>query len=83
MHGRVGSIEWPTPSYVRLVLNGDGLAEYAPVADADSYVNVAIPPADAPYAAPFALDELKELPREQRPFRRRITVRRGTPSRAG
>ena len=47
MHGRVESIEWLTPSYVRLVLNGDGLAEYAPVPYTDSYVNVAIPPADA------------------------------------
>ncbi len=76
MYGRIESIEWPTPTYVRLVLNGDGLADYTPVPHADSYVNVAIPPADAPYEAPFALDELKALPREQRPFRRRITVRR-------
>ena len=76
MHGRVESIEWLTPSYVRVVLNGDGLAEYAPVPYADSYVNVAIPPAESSYEAPFALDDLKELPREQRPFRRRITVRR-------
>jgi NADPH-dependent ferric siderophore reductase len=79
MHGRVESIEWLTPGYVRLVLNGDGLAEYAPVPCTDSYVNVAIPPAGSPYAAPFALDELKELPRDQRPFRRRITVRRWEP----
>ena len=83
MHGRVESIEWLTPSYVRVVLNGDGLAEYAPVPYADSYVNVAIPPAGSPYEAPFALDDLKELPREQRPFRRRITVRRWDQDRAG
>ncbi len=76
MHGRVESIEWPTPTYARVVLNGDGLADYAPVPFTDSYVNVAIPPAGAPYAAPFDLDALKSLPREQRPFRRRITVRR-------
>ena len=79
MHGRVESIQWLTPTYARVVLNGDGLAEYTPVPYSDSYVNVAIPPADAPYAAPFALDDLKELPREQRPFRRRITVRRWEP----
>jgi NADPH-dependent ferric siderophore reductase len=76
MFGRVESIEWPTPTYVRLVLDGDGLADYAHCPHTDSYVNVAIPPPDAPYSAPFALEELKELPREQRPFRRRITVRR-------
>jgi NADPH-dependent ferric siderophore reductase len=75
MHGRVASIEWPSPSLVRVVLNGDGLDGYVPAPFTDGYVNVAIPPADAPYAAPFALDELRSLPREQRPFRRRITVR--------
>ena len=79
MYGRVESIEWLTPLYVRVVLNGDGLADYAPVPCTDGYVNVAIPPPDAPYATPFALDELKELPREQRPFRRRITVRHWEP----
>ena len=80
MHGLVESIEWPTPALVRLVLNGDGLAGYEQVAYSDSYVNVAIPPAGAPYAAPFALDDLRSLPREQRPFRRRITVRRWEPA---
>ena len=80
MHGRVESIEWPTPTLARVVLNGDGLADYAPVPYSDSYVNVAIPPPGAPYSAPFALDDLRSLPREQRPFRRRITVRRWEPA---
>jgi NADPH-dependent ferric siderophore reductase len=79
MHGRVEDIERLTPSLVRVVLNGDGLADYEPVPYSDGYVNVAIPPAGAPYAAPFALDDLRSLPREQRPFRRRITVRRWKP----
>jgi NADPH-dependent ferric siderophore reductase len=76
MHGRVRDIEWPTPVIARVTLEGEGLDAFAPVPYTDSYVNVAIPPAGAPYAAPFALDELKSLPREQRPFRRRYTVRR-------
>lgn len=80
MHGRVESIEWPTPDLVRVTLNGDGLADYQPVPYTDGYVNVAIPPPDAGYAAPFALDELRSLPREQRPYRRRITVRRWDPA---
>ena len=80
MHGIVASIEWPTPALARLVLNGDGLAGYEQVPYTDSYVNVAIPPAGASYAAPFALDDLRSLPREQRPFRRRITVRRWEPA---
>jgi NADPH-dependent ferric siderophore reductase len=79
VHGRVESIEWPAPTLARVVLDGDGLAAYTPVPYTDSYVNVAIPPAGATYAAPFALDDLKSLPREQRPFRRRITVRRWDP----
>jgi NADPH-dependent ferric siderophore reductase len=79
MYGRVEAIEWPAPALARVVLNGDGLAGYAASPYTDSYVNVAIPPADAPYSAPFALDDLKSLPREQRPFRRRITVRRWDP----
>jgi NADPH-dependent ferric siderophore reductase len=80
MHGRIETIERPAPTLVRLVLNGDGLAGYEPVPYTDGYVNVAIPPAGAPYAAPFALDDLRSLPREQRPFRRRITVRRWDPA---
>jgi NADPH-dependent ferric siderophore reductase len=76
MHGRVRDIEWLTPVIARVTLDGEGLDGFVPVPYTDSYVNVAIPPAGAPYAAPFALDELKSLPREQRPFRRRYTVRR-------
>jgi NADPH-dependent ferric siderophore reductase len=80
VHGRVDSIDWPTPSLARVALSGDGLAGYAPVPYTDSYVNVAIPPAGAGYAAPFVLDELRSLPREQRPYRRRISVRRWEPA---
>jgi NADPH-dependent ferric siderophore reductase len=76
MHGRVRAIEWPTPIIARVTLDGDGLAGFSPLPYTDSYVNVAIPPAGAPYDAPFALDDLRSLPREQRPFRRRYTVRR-------
>lgn len=77
MHGRVESVEWLTPALVRVVLAVE--EGFTPVPYTDGYVNVAIPPEGAPYEAPFALDELKSLPREQRPFRRRITVRRWEP----
>jgi NADPH-dependent ferric siderophore reductase len=80
MYGRVESVEWPTPSLARVVLSGDGLAGFAPGEHTDSYVNVAIPPAGAPYEAPFELEELKALPREQRPHRRRYTVRAWDPA---
>jgi len=76
MHGRVERVEWPTVSLARVTLNGAGLAPGEPT---DSYVNVAIPPAGAPFEAPFDLDELKALPREQRPHRRDYTVRAWDP----
>lgn len=79
MHGTVSSITWPTPNYARLVLGGEGLDGFAPPEGTDSYVNVAIPPEGAEYTAPFDLDSLKDLPREQRPYRRRYTVRAWDP----
>lgn len=75
MYGEVRSIERLTPNYVRVVLGGDGLAGFGPREETDSYVNVAIPPPGASYSAPFDLDDLRDLPRNERPFRRRYTVR--------
>lgn len=75
MYGTVGSVEWLTPSLVRVVLGGEGLAEFEPLVETDAYVNVAIPPAAATYDAPFDLAEVRELPPEERPYRRRYTVR--------
>ncbi len=76
MYGLVRSITWLAPNYASVVLGGDGLAGFTGLSDTDAYVNVAIPPAAASYGAPFDLDGLKTLAREQRPFRRRYTVRR-------
>ncbi|MTV24982.1 siderophore-interacting protein [Nitriliruptoraceae bacterium ZYF776] len=79
MFGTVVAVERPTPSLVRVVLAGQGLAGFATPQGTDAYVNVAFPPAGAPYAAPFDLDEVRELPRELQPHRRRYTVRRFDP----
>ncbi|MFN8151124.1 MAG: siderophore-interacting protein [Solirubrobacterales bacterium] len=79
MYGLVSEVTRLGPTYVRIALEGDGLEGFEPNGATDAYVNVAIPPLDAPYEPPFDLDELKELPREQRPFRRRYTVRRWIP----
>lgn len=76
MHGRISRIERLTPSYLRIELSGEGLHGFEPSPCADAYINAALPPPGAPYEAPFELDELRSLPREQRPFRRRYTVRR-------
>jgi NADPH-dependent ferric siderophore reductase len=65
MHARVRSATWLTPSMVRVVLADGDLDTFAmpgdPEPHTDTYVNVAIPPADAPPDA--------------QPARRRYTVR--------
>ncbi|GAB3191894.1 siderophore-interacting protein [Geodermatophilus arenarius] len=64
-----------TPHVVRVVLGGEGLSGFAPE-HTDSYVKLLFPPAGAPYAAPFDLDDVQaRLPREQWPATRTYTVR--------
>ncbi len=64
-----------TPHVVRVVLGGEGLAGFAPE-HADSYVKLLFPPAGAPYAAPFDVEDVRaRLPREQWPVTRTYTVR--------
>jgi NADPH-dependent ferric siderophore reductase len=75
-HGTVETREWLTPSLVRLVLGGPGLTGFPMPPDTDAYVNVAIPPAGAPYDAVFEPKAVREEhPRETWPARRRYTVR--------
>lgn len=77
MHGEVLRTQQLTPSLVRVVLGGPGLAGFEAPADTDAYVNVAIPPAGAAYGPVFDPDEVKEaLARDWWPARRRYTVRR-------
>ena len=69
----------PTPHLVRVVLGGDGLAGFAPTF-ADAYVKLVLPPAGAPYAAPFDMDAVRgEHPRELWPCLRTYTVRAWDP----
>lgn len=76
MFGEVLRTETLTPCLVRVVLGGDGLADYADVPWTDAYVNVAIPPPGASYAAPFDPAEVRErLAPEEWSVRRRYTVR--------
>jgi len=79
MYGIVTEVERLGPTYVRIGLAGEGLAEFEPSEHTDSYVSAAFPPLDAPYSAPFELEDLRELDRELRPFRRRYTIRRWDP----
>jgi hypothetical protein len=69
----------PTPHLVRVVLGGEGLAGFAPE-HTDAYVKLVLPPAGAPYAAPFDMDAVqREHPRELWPCLRTYTVRAWDP----
>ncbi|MGA8257091.1 MAG: siderophore-interacting protein [Nocardioides sp.] len=75
MYGDVIRTEQLTPQLIRVVLGGPGLADFVASEHADSYVNCLFLPPAAEYAAPFDEGEVRELPRDQRPFPRRLTVR--------
>lgn len=72
----VEDVSWLTPRMVRVVLGGDALDGFGVGAFTDHYVKLLLPPAGAPYAAPFDQATIKaELPREQWPRVRTFTVR--------
>jgi NADPH-dependent ferric siderophore reductase len=76
LYGHVLRTEHLTPSLVRVVLGGPGLDGFIRPDSTDAYVNVAIPPAGAPYDAVFVPAEVRERhPKESWPARRRYTVR--------
>lgn len=75
MYGEVVATQRLTPQLVRVVLGGAGLEGFALGEDADQYVNCFFLPDAAPYAVPFDDEAVRDLPREQRPYPRRITVR--------
>jgi len=77
----VSSAESLTPGLVRVVLEGGDLAGLEMPDATDAYVNVAFRPQGAPYDEVFDPQDLGDLPREQRPARRRYTVRAWDPSR--
>ncbi|MDO8213306.1 siderophore-interacting protein [Conexibacter sp. CPCC 206217] len=73
---RVESVEQLTPNMIRIVVGGEQLAGFPVGAFTDHYVKLLLPPAGAPYSAPFDQEQLKAtLPREQWPRTRTYTVR--------
>ncbi|MBX9395893.1 siderophore-interacting protein [Streptomyces sp. TRM72054] len=70
-----------TPHMQRVVLGGDGLAEFAAGTCTDHYVKLLFPPAEGvTYPEPFDLQRIREeLPREQWPVTRTYTVRAWDP----
>jgi NADPH-dependent ferric siderophore reductase len=81
VHGRVSSTGLLTPSLVRVVLEGGDLADLVMPDATDAYVNVAFPPVGAPYDEVFDPQDLRDLPKERQPHRRRYTVRAWDPER--
>lgn len=76
MHGHVVRTERLTPTLVRVVLGGPGLDGFAMPESTDAYVNVAIPPAGAPYGGVFDPKAVRDEHAEEHwPARRRYTVR--------
>lgn len=83
MHARVRSTTWLTPSMVRVVLADGDLDAFTmpgdPKPHTDTYVNVAIPPADAPYAQAGGVFDPAQVKDDHsadvQPARRRYTVR--------
>ncbi|MEW2523990.1 siderophore-interacting protein [Streptomyces sp. NPDC047071] len=65
-----------TPHMQRVVLGGDGLAEFTAGDCTDHYVKLLFAPAGVTYPEPFDLQRIREeLPREQWPVTRTYTVR--------
>ncbi|MFB9313292.1 siderophore-interacting protein [Nocardioides plantarum] len=74
-YGEVVSTETLSPQLIRVVLGGPGLDGLPAPDGTDSYVNAFFVPDAAPYSVPFEDDAVRDLPREQRPYPRRYTVR--------
>ena len=65
-----------TPHMQRVVLGGEGLADFAAGACTDHYVKLLFPPPGVTYPEPFDPQRVRdELPREQWPVTRTYTVR--------
>ncbi|WP_340540895.1 siderophore-interacting protein [Nocardioides sp. GXZ039] len=81
VYGEVVSTEVLSPQLIRVVLGGEGLDGFEPVEDTDQYVNCFFLGDEATHGVPFDADAVRDLPREQRPFGRRMTVRAWDPER--
>ena len=80
MYGEVDKVIQLTPSMVRIVLGGDGLADFEPTPFTDQYVNALFLPPGAPQQVPFDVDAARQGPPEHRPAGRRYTIRSWDPA---
>ncbi|MEU8786790.1 siderophore-interacting protein [Streptomyces sp. NPDC048637] len=73
---RVQRTEQLTPHMVRVVLGGEGLAEFAAGEYSDHYVKLVFPQPGVPYPEPFDIAQIRaDFPRNQWPSTRTYTVR--------
>ncbi|MFV0308594.1 MAG: siderophore-interacting protein [Desertimonas sp.] len=79
LYGTVATVERLTPSLVRIVFGGEGLAAFEPTEFTDQYVNALFVPDGATYAVPFDVDAARQGPADHRPRGRRYTVRAWDP----
>src|SRR5688500_16865690 len=79
-YGEVMEVERLTPHMVRVVLGGDGLAEFTPTDFPVQYVNALFVPPGAPYSVPFDVDTVRDGEPEHRPRGRRYSVRAWDPA---
>lgn len=76
MYGTVEHVERLSPTMIRIVFGGSGLADFVPTDRTDQYVNALFLPDAATYGVPFDADERRRGSIEERPRLRRYTVRR-------
>lgn len=82
MHAQVTETRWLTPGMVRIELGGGDLDGFEMPDATDTYINIALPPAGAPYGPVFDPAEVRrEQPQELWPARRRYTIRDWDPER--
>jgi NADPH-dependent ferric siderophore reductase len=73
-------VQWITPHMIRVVIGGEGLADFGAGAFTDHYVKLLFPVPGVAYPEPFDLEVAREtLPREQWPRMRSYTVRTWDP----
>ncbi|MEW9519025.1 siderophore-interacting protein [Streptomyces tubercidicus] len=79
--GRVQRTEQLTPHMVRVVLGGEGLAEFTAGEYSDHYVKLVFPRPGISYPEPFDIAQIRaELPRDQWPSTRTYTIRAWDPA---
>ncbi|MEU9165562.1 siderophore-interacting protein [Streptomyces sp. NPDC048424] len=70
-----------SPHMVRLVLGGEGLAEFGAGEHTDHYIKILFPPTGVVYPDPWDLEEIRaHFPRAQWPRQRAYTVRNWDPA---